>query len=115
MKHKKKGRKFGRERDQRRSMMRSLAVNLIKKEKIKTTGAKAKELRPFIEKIITKARRNDLASKKQVISRIGIEATKKVFEKISPRYKDRKGGYTRISKLPPRKGDASKISIIEFV
>lgn len=95
--------------------MRSLAVNLIKKEKIKTTEAKAKELRPFIEKIITKARRNDLASKKQVISRIGIEATKKVFEKISPRYKDRKGGYTRISKLPPRKGDASKISIIEFV
>jgi large subunit ribosomal protein L17 len=115
MKHKKKGRKFGRERDQRRSLMRSMAVNFINKEKIKTTEAKAKELRPFIEKIITKARKNDLASKRQVISKIGLEATKKVFEKISPKYKDRKGGYTRINKLPPREGDASKMAIIEFV
>lgn len=115
MRHQKKGRKFGREKDLRRALMKSLAVNLIDKEKIKTTEARAKELRPFIEKIITKAKNNDLAARRLIIAKIGLEQTKKIFEKIAPKYKERKGGYTRIIKLPRRKGDASKVAIIELI
>ncbi|MDP3902307.1 MAG: 50S ribosomal protein L17, partial [bacterium] len=103
MKHAKKGRKFGRERDQRRALMKSLAFNLVKDEKIKTTEAKAKELRPAIEKIITKAKTDNLANRRLVSSRIGQIAAKKVFDKIAPKYKDRNGGYTRIIKMAPRK------------
>ena len=95
--------------------MKSLAVNLIKSEKIKTTEAKAKELRPFIEKLVTKAKKGGLAEKRMVISAIGNLSAKKLFEKIAPNYKDRNGGYTRIVKMPRRKTDGSKISIIEFV
>ena len=95
--------------------MRSLAVALVKSEKIKTTEAKAKELRPFIEKMLTKAREANLANRRAVASKIGIISTKKLFDKIAPKFKDTKGGYTRISKLPPRKGDASKMAVIEFV
>lgn len=116
MKHQKRGRKFGREKDIRRALMKSLVFNLIKKEKIKTTEAKAKELRPFIEKFITRAKVDNLHNRRLIISRIGKESAKKLFEKIAPKYKERKGGYTRIIKLaPPRRGDASKMAIIEFV
>ncbi|PJE73514.1 MAG: 50S ribosomal protein L17 [Candidatus Terrybacteria bacterium CG10_big_fil_rev_8_21_14_0_10_41_10] len=115
MKHAKKGRKFGRERDQRKALMKSLVFNLVKDEKIKTTEAKAKELRPAIEKIITKAKTDNLASRRLVSSRIGQIAAKKVFDKIAPKYKDRNGGYTRIIKMAPRKSDASRMAIIEFV
>lgn len=95
--------------------MRSLACSLIDKEKIKTTGAKAKELRPFIEKFITRAKIDNLTNRRLIISKIGIESAKKLFDQIAPKYKEKKGGYTRIVKLPPRKGDASKMAIIEFV
>lgn len=95
--------------------MKSLAVNLIKNDKIKTTEAKAKELRPFIEKLVTKAKNGDLAKRRAVISTIGILPTKKLFDKIAPKYKDRNGGYIRITKMPRRKTDGSKISVIEFV
>lgn len=115
MKNKKSGRKFGRERDQRKALMRSLAVNFIRDEKIKTTEAKAKELRPYIEKIITRGRINTLASRRLLISKIGDDSAKKVVKEIAPKYKDRQGGYTRIVKLPARKGDAAKMAIIEFV
>lgn len=115
MKHRKKGRKLSRKRDQRRALLRSLAVNLIRHEKIKTTEAKAKELRPFIEKIVTKAKNKNLNNRRLVVAKIGKDSAKKVFEKITPRYKTRKGGYTRIIKLPFRRGDASKMAIIEFI
>lgn len=115
MKHKKKGRKLGRKRDLRKSLLRSLVFSLVRYGKIKTTEAKAKELRPFIEKIITKGRENNLSSRRLVISKIGKEASNKIFKDIAPKYIARKGGYTRIIKLPPRKGDASKMAIIEFV
>lgn len=95
--------------------MRSLAFNLINKEKIKTTEAKAKELRSFIEKLVTKAKTDNLSNRRLVISKIKESSAKKLFEKIAPKYKDRKGGYTRIIKLPCRKSDASKMAIIEFV
>ncbi len=115
MRHQKKGRKFGRERKVRRALMKSLAVNLIRWGKIKTTEPKAKELRPFIEKFVTKAKEDTLANRRLAISRIGEKSAKKLFEEISPKYKNRKGGYTRIIKLPPRQGDAAKVAIIEFV
>jgi len=92
MRHKKKGRKFGRERDQRRALLKSLAYNLISKEKIKTTEAKAKELRPFIEKMISRAKTDNLANRRFLIARIGQQAAKKLFSQIAPKYKERSGG-----------------------
>ena len=116
MRHHVKNRKFGRKTDEREAFMRSLARNLIAKEKIKTTEARAKELRPFIEKMVTKGRIGTLASRRGIISTLGTEeGVKKLCDDISPRYKDRNGGYTRIIKLPRRPGDASKMAIIEFV
>ncbi len=115
MKHKTKGRKLGRKVNERRALLRSLAVNLFRDEKIKTTEAKAKELRPYAEKIITKGVKGGLANRRLVISKVGAVAAKKVFEKIAPRYKERAGGYIRIVKLPRRKGDAARMAIIEFV
>lgn len=115
MRHHNAKRKFGREANQRRALMRSLAVNLIRGEKMKTTEAKAKEIRPFVEKLVTKAKSGTLAQRKIVISKIGVLSTKKLFDKIAPKYKDRKGGYTRITKMPRRLSDGSKVAIIEFV
>ncbi|MCX6731619.1 MAG: 50S ribosomal protein L17 [Candidatus Parcubacteria bacterium] len=115
MRHKKKGRKFSRKRGVRIAFMKSLAFNLLVKEKIKTTEARAKELRPFIEKFVTRAKIDNLANRKLITARLGKLATQKLFAKISPKYKDRNGGYTRITKLPRRKSDASKMAIIEFV
>ena len=115
MRHHNARRKFGRETNQRRALMRSLVINLIKTEKMKTTEAKAKELRPFVEKLVTKAKIGDLSKRRLVASVIGVLSTKKLFDKIAPKYKDRNGGYTRIIKMPRRKSDGSKISVIEFV
>lgn len=115
MRHKVKGKKLGREKDVRKALMRSLAVNLVRNNKIKTTETKAKCLRPFIEKIITRAKNDTVTNRRLVISKIGVPASKNIFEKIAPMYKERKGGYTRIIKLPPRKNDASKMALIEFV
>jgi large subunit ribosomal protein L17 len=92
-------------------------LSLIKHGKIETTEAKAKELRPAIEKMITKANMGTLASRRVVISRLynlTAEANKLIND-IAPKYKDGKGGYTRITKLPRRAGDASKMAIIEFI
>lgn len=95
--------------------MKALAVSLIQNEKIKTTEAKAKELRPFVEKLITKAKGGDLARRRLVAARVGETPAKKLFEKIAPKYKERNGGYIRIMKMPRRVGDGSKTAIIEFV
>jgi len=115
MNNQKKGRKFGRKTNIRRAFMKALAVNLVAHEKIKTTEARAKELRPFIEKIVTKAKSGTVSNRRLTISKIGEETTKKLFEKIGPKYKDRNGGYTRIIKLPRRMGDGSRMAVIEFV
>lgn len=115
MNHLKKGRKFGRVRNQRKALVRLLAKNFIEHEKIKTTEAKARELRPIVEKMVTKARTGSLTSRRIIIAEIGEENTKKLFNEIAPKYKDRKGGYTRIIKLGSRNGDASPMAIIEFV
>ena len=118
MRHHQKGRKLGRVTRQRTALLRSLAISLIEHGKIKTTEAKAKELRPFIEKLITKGKDSSISSRRLVSSRLGsggVSVTKKIFDEISLKYKDRKGGYTRIIKMPSRLGDGSKMAIIELV
>lgn len=116
MRHHSSNRKFGREKDQRNALIKSLLRNLIRDGRITTTLAKAKSLRPYAEKLVTKAKANTLASKRLVISRIGGEKEmKNLFENIAPKYKSRNGGYTRIVKLPARKLDAAPMAMIEFV
>ena len=109
--------KFGRVRKQRVALMRSLARSLIIHERIETTEAKAKALRPFIEKLISRAKNDTLSSRRIVISRLGGEtrATAKLFNDIAPKYKDREGGYTRISKINANMADGRDVAVIEFV
>ena len=118
MLHHNKNRKLSRTRDQRKALLKSLALSLINKEKITTTEAKAKELRPFIEKLISRAKMGNLASQRLILARLFNQnkAVKKLISEIAPRYAKRKGGFTRILKLSARrKGDASKMAVIEFV
>src|SRR6185369_16390806 len=114
MRHHDSVRKFGREKNQRHALMRSLARNLIRDERIRTTVAKAKELRPMVEKLITKAKANTIANRRLLVSRIqGAPEAKKLVTTIAPKYKDRKGGYTRIIRLPNRDLDGSPMAYIE--
>jgi len=109
-------RKFGRETGERRAFMRSLAKNLITHGKITTTEARAKELRPYIEKLVTQGREATVATRRVISAKLaGPASAKKLIDEISPKFKDRKGGYTRIVKLGRRLGDASPMAIIEFV
>ena len=114
MKHGKVGRKFGRKRNQRKALLSSLSLSLINYGKIETSEAKAKELRPFIEKVVTRAKSDSVFARRLLRSKLGADS-KKLFEEIAPRYKDRKGGYTRIIKLGYRKSDGSPRAQIEFV
>lgn len=115
MRHHNANRKFGREKNQRVALMRSLAYSLVLKGKIKTTEPKAKSLRPYMEKLVTLGKKQTLASRRVLESRVGIEAAKKIAGELSATYKDRAGGYTRITKMGPRATDASPMAIIEFV
>lgn len=115
MKKKKTGRKFGRMKDQRKALLVSLARSLFLKEKIRTSMAKAKELSSFAEKFITKAKTNNLASRRALARLFSASITKKILEDIAPRYKDRKGGYTRVVKLGRRQTDGAELAIISLV
>jgi len=116
MKHKIKGRKLNRNSSHRKALLRNLSIALIDKERIKTTVPKAKELRPFVEKIVTIAKVDNLANRKLVISILGnVDITAKLFKIISPRVLNRKGGYTRIIKNGFRVGDKAPMAIMEFV
>lgn len=116
MRHHNKNKKFGRKKDQRHAFMRSLALSLIINERIQTTETRAKALRPYVEKLVTKSRVNDLPTRRLLISRLGSEEiAKKLIDEIAPRYSERAGGYTRITKMGSRKSDASPQAIIEFV
>jgi large subunit ribosomal protein L17 len=115
MRHANHNRKFGRPAKQRKALLKSLAYSLVVKEKIKTTEAKAKELRPFVEKLITYGKKNTLASRRELNSRVGSIAAKKIATKLSPDYMDRAGGYTRITKMVRRNSDGAAMAIIEFV
>ncbi|MEA2113114.1 MAG: 50S ribosomal protein L17 [Patescibacteria group bacterium] len=115
MKHRNKIRKFGREKGQRAALLKTLAVNLILKEKITTTEAKAKSARSFVEKLITKSKKNDLSAIKYLAKYLPEKARKKIVAEIGPRYQNRQGGYTRIIKLGPRKTDGAKMVVIELM
>ncbi len=116
MRHQKKGRKFGREKGQRRALLRSLLHSLIIYKKIKTTEAKAKEVRPLIERIITTAKNNTISSRRLIFKKIpNDEDLAEIFSNIAPKYKERKGGYTRIIKLPQRRKDTAKMAVVELI
>ena len=115
MRKRKKGRKLSRKKDQRKALLKSLAAALILKEKIKTTEAKAKEVSGFVEKQITRARTGSLHSRRLLARFFTQKTIKKLVDEIAPRYKERKGGYTRIIKLGQRKSNGAKMAIIELV
>lgn len=116
MRHKSGGRKLQRTSAHRTAMFRNMSASLIKHEQITTTVAKAKELRPYIEKLVTLAKRGGLANRRLAHSRL-LDDTQlvKLFDVLAERYKDRNGGYTRIIKAGIRASDAAPIAIIEFV
>jgi len=111
----KKGRKFSRKRDQRKALLKNLSAELFLHEKIKTTEAKAKELKRYAEKFVTKAKKGDLSSRRYLLKFFSKSIVKKLIGEIAPRYKERPGGYTRVVKLGPRKSDGAKMAIIELV
>jgi large subunit ribosomal protein L17 len=116
MRHRKAGQKLGRNPAQRRALLRQLAISMILHERLTTTEAKAKTLRPVVEKLVTIAREDSLHHRNLVMSKIDHRpATTKLFEEIGPRFEATPGGYTRISKLGPRHGDAAPMALIEFV
>ena len=116
MRHRKLGRRLGRDSSHRQAMFSNMAASLIKHEQIVTTLAKAKDLKRVMDKYITLAKRGDLNSRRLAISRIGDEAmVKKLFEVLAPRYKERNGGYTRVLKAGFRYGDSAPRAVIELV
>ncbi len=116
MRHRKRVVKLGRTASHRRALMSNLASSLISYKKIKTTAAKAKALRSFIERLITKARRGDLHSRRTVLKHIRQRnVVKELFDEVAPKFADRPGGYTRITKIGRRRSDSSEMSLIELV
>ncbi len=111
-----KNRKLGRPSDQRRAMLRAMTTYLLENGQIKTTYARAKEVAPIAEKMITLGKKNDLAAYRQALSYITKEdVANKLFHEIAPKYADRSGGYTRVLKMGPRRGDAAEMAIIQLV
>ena len=116
MRHNKRGRKLSRKTAHRKALMSNLAVALITHKKIKTTDAKAKELRTYVEPLITFAKRGDLHARRQVLKKIRHKSVvRELFDNIGPSFSDRNGGYTRITKLGFRDNDCAPVSMIEFV
>tara|TARA_Y100001935_G_scaffold220468_1_gene194205 strand:+ start:6 stop:443 length:438 start_codon:yes stop_codon:yes gene_type:complete len=116
MRHNIKNKKLNRTSSHRKALLMNLSNSLIKHEQITTTLIKAKELRPFVEKILTMGKKADLMSRRRVVSVLqDKKMTKKIFDILAPRYKDRNGGYTRIIKLGNRFGDNAPTAVIEFV
>ncbi len=116
MRHNIMGRRLGRSTSQRKALFRTLATELFRHDRIKTTEAKAKTIQPFAEKLITLARRGDLQARRQAARDITDPAIlQKLFDEIGPSMQDREGGYTRIFKLGPRRGDAANMALIELV
>src|ERR1700730_6101060 len=115
MRHMNQGRKLNRTSAHRKALFRNLVLALVKRERIRTTDAKAKELRGVADRMVTLGKPGDLAARRLAFKFMqSRDAVKKVFEEIAPRFKDRKGGYTRVIKFGFRRGDAAPLSIIEF-
>ncbi len=111
-----KNRKLGRTSDQRRAMLRAMVTYLLENGQIKTTVTRAKEVAPVAEKMITLAKANNLVSYRAALGYITKEnVANKLFKEIGPKYADRKGGYTRIVKIGPRRGDAAEMAIVQLV
>ena len=111
-----KNRKLGRTSDQRRAMLRAMVTYLLENGQIKPTVTRAKEVAPVAEKMITLAKTNTLASYRQALSYITKEdVANKLFKEIGPRYADRNGGYTRVVRIGPRRGDAAEMAIVQLV
>ena len=109
-------RKLGRTSDQRKAMLRAMVTFLLENGKIETTVTRAKEVRAMAEKMITLSKDNTLHAKRQVLAYVTKEdVAKKLFDEIGPKYADRNGGYTKIVKIGPRRGDAAEMAIIELV
>ncbi|MHB1222588.1 MAG: 50S ribosomal protein L17 [Gemmatimonadaceae bacterium] len=116
MRHRKAGRQLRRTSEQKLALMRNLATSLIEAETIETTEAKAKELRPFVEKLITKAKTGTLHARRLAGRHVHKrEAADKLFQVLGPRYQQRAGGYTRILKTGFRKGDGAELARIELI
>jgi large subunit ribosomal protein L17 len=116
MRHGVKGRKLGRTASHKSALLNALTTSLLKFKRIKTTEAKAKEARTFVEKLITKAKKNDLHVKRQIMSLINDkDVVKELFAEIIPKIGERPGGYTRVVKLGNRNGDAAPMAILELV
>ena len=116
MRHQKSGRKLSRSASHRWALMRNMITSLLRDEKIKTTDAKAKELRRWADRVITLGKQGSLHARRQVLAVVQDKAVvRKLFDTIAPRFKDHPGGYTRIVKIGIRRGDAAPVSIIELV
>lgn len=116
MRHRKSGRRLGRNSSHRKAMFRNMAASLFKHETIKTTVPKAKELRRVVEPLITLAKEDGVANRRLAFSRLrDKEVVGKLFSDLGPRFKDRPGGYIRILKLGPRPGDAAPMAIVQLV
>ena len=117
MRHQKTRHKLSRDSAHRKALLMNLSREVIDHERIRTTHAKAKALRPEVEKLITLAKRGDLHARRRAMARLGQDkfVVYKLFEEIAPRYAERPGGYTRILKLGPRPSDATEMALIELV
>lgn len=115
MRHRRKGKIFGRERNQRAALMRALATALFAHGTIKTTKAKARALRPYAERLITLSREDSVHHRRRAAKRLGPAAVKKLFGEIGPRFRSRPGGYIRISTMRRRKQDGAEYANIELV
>ena len=117
MRHQKTRHKLSRDASHRKALLANLCVEVIDHERIKTTQAKAKAVKPEVEKLITLAKRGDLHARRQALSALGQDKfmVYKLFEEIAPRYSERPGGYTRILRLGPRKSDATEMVYLELV
>ncbi len=116
MRHQLSGRKLGRPTDHRLLMLRNMVTDLLRNETMRTTDSKAKEVRKMAEKVITLGKKGSLHHRRQASALLTDEdVVRKVFDELGQRYQDRNGGYTRITKLGPRKGEASEMAVLELI
>ena len=116
MRHQRKGRRFGVQPDHRRQMLANLACSVLEHGRVRTTEARAKEVRPIVEKMITMGKAGDLGSRRTAISQLrNKQISYKLFNEIAPKYADRAGGYTRITHVGPRPGDSAEMVFLELV